>query len=84
MHTVQQRNGARSLRAKKQLFFFYFNDFVRSINNNVYFTESKPGVFERNGRFKFKSNFVADVQYSEINLFGWRVCEKISEVLKNG
>ena len=49
------------------------------MNNKVYFAETKPGVFERNARFKLKSNFVVDIQYKEINLFGWRVREKISE-----
>ena len=32
--------------------FKYFNDFVRRMKNKVSFTESKPGVFERNARFK--------------------------------
>ena len=55
------------------------------MNNKVYFTETKPGVFERNARFKLKSNFVANIQYKEINLFGWRLREKINEVIeKNG
>ena len=51
------------------------------MNNKVYFMESKPGVFERNARFKLKSNvdFVPDIQYREINSFGWRVCEKINK-----
>ena len=39
-------------------------------------TETKPGVFERNARFKLKSNFVANIQYKEIDMFGWRVREK--------
>ena len=41
--------------------------------NIVYFTETKPGVFERNARFKLKSNFVANTQYKEIDMFGWKV-----------
>ena len=51
----------------------FFNDFIRKINNIVYFTETKPGVFERNARFKLKSNFVANNQYKEIDMFGWKV-----------
>ena len=62
--------------------FEYFNDFVRRMNNEVYFTETKPGVFERNARFELKSNFVAKIQYKEINLFGWRVREKINKVIE--
>ena len=57
---------------KRNTVFKYFNDFVRRMNNKVYFTETKPGIFERNARFKLKSNFVANMQYKKINLFGWR------------
>ena len=67
---------------KRNNMFKYFNDFIRRMNNKVYFTETKPGVFERNARFKLKSNFVADIQYKEINSFGWRVREKISQVIE--
>ena len=38
--------------------------------------KSKLCVFKRNARLKLKSNFVADIQYREINAFGWRVREK--------
>ena len=34
--------------------FKYFNDFLRRMHNKVYFTKSKPGVYERNARFKIK------------------------------
>ena len=40
----------------------FFNDFIRKMNNKVYFTETKPGVFERNAKFKLKTNFVANIQ----------------------
>ena len=60
----------------------FFNDFIRKINNIVYFTETKPGVFERNARFTLKSNFVANIQYKEIDMFGWRVREKKNEVIE--
>ena len=62
--------------------FKIFNDFIRKMNNKVYFTETKPGVFERNAKFKLKSNFVAHIQYKEIDMFGWRVREKINEVIE--
>ena len=52
------------------------------MNNKVYFTETKPGVFERNAKFKLKSNFVANIQYNEIDMFGQRVREKINEVIE--
>ena len=42
--------------------FQHFNDFIRRMHNKVYFTETKPGVFERNARFKLKTNFVANIQ----------------------
>ena len=67
---------------KRNTAFKYFNNFVRRMNNKVYFTETKPGVFEKNASFKLKSNFVANIQYKEINLFGWRVREKINEVIE--
>ena len=50
--------------------------------NEVYFTETKPSVFERNAKFKLKSNFVANIQYREINSFGWRIREKKNEVIE--
>ena len=60
---------------KRNNVFKYFNDFIRRMNDKVYFTQTKTSVFERNARFKLKSNFVADIEYKEINSFGWRVCE---------
>ena len=52
------------------------------MHNKVYFTETKPGVFKRNARFKLKTNFVANIKYKEIDSFGWRVREKITEVVE--
>ena len=63
---IQKRNNA----------FKYFNDFIRRMNNKVYFMETKPGAFERNARFKLTSNFEAEIQCKEINSFRWRVREK--------
>ena len=65
---------------KRNNAFKFFNDFIRKMNNKVYFTETKPGVFERNARFQLKSIFEANIQYKEINSFGWRFREKISKV----
>ena len=67
---------------KRNNAFKFFNDFIRKMNNKVYFTETRPGFFERNARFTLKTNFVANIQYKEINLFGWRVREKINEVIE--
>ena len=67
---------------KRNNTFKYFNDFIRRMHNKVYFTETKPGVFERNARFKLKTNFVANIKYKEIDLFSWRVREKITEVVE--
>ena len=50
---------------KRNNAFKFFNDFIRRMKNKVYFTETKPGVFERNARFKLKTNFVANIQYKE-------------------
>ena len=38
-------------------------NFIRRMNNKVYITKSKPGVFERNARFKLTSNWVTNVQH---------------------
>ena len=39
-------------------------------------------VFERNARFKLKSNFEANIQYKDLNSIRWRVREKISKVIE--
>ena len=31
----------------------------------VYFTETKPGIFEKNPKFKLKTNFIANTTYKE-------------------
>ena len=35
----------------------YFKDFLRKMQNKVYFTETKPGFFEKNSKFKVKTNW---------------------------
>ena len=52
------------------------------MHNKIYFTETKPGVFEKKSKFKLKTNFVANTKYKEVEAFGWRVREKISEVIE--
>ena len=42
----------------------------------------KPGVHERNTRFKIKTNFIAHIQYKKINAFGWKICDRISEIIE--
>ena len=37
-------------------------NFIRRMNNKVYITKTKPGVFERNARFKLTSNCVTNVR----------------------
>jgi hypothetical protein len=46
------------------------------MQNKVYFTEVKPGVYKRDSKFKLKSDFVAHTQFKEIDAFGWRIHEK--------
>ena len=38
----------------------YLRDFLRKMQNKEYFTETKPGFFEKNSKFKMKSNWEAD------------------------
>ena len=52
------------------------------MHNKVYFSESKSGVYKRNTRFKLKTNFQAEIQYREIDSFGWKIRDHISEVIK--
>ena len=49
----------------------------------MYFTETKPGVFEKNPKFKLKSNFIENTQYREVQAFGWKVHDKISDAIES-
>ena len=53
------------------------------MQNKVYFTEVKPGVYKKDSKFKLKSDFVAHTQFKEINAFGWRIREKINSVIES-
>ena len=49
------------------------------MQNKVYFTETKPGVFEKNPKFKLKASWEANIINKEAEAFGWRVRDKISK-----
>ena len=51
--------------------------------NKVYFTETKPGIFEKNPKFKVKTNWEAETINKEVEAFGWRVRDKISEMIES-
>ena len=51
--------------------FMYFKEFLRKMQNKVYFTETKPGVFEKNPMFKVKSNWETKTVSKEVEAFGW-------------
>jgi hypothetical protein len=53
------------------------------MQNKVYFTESKPGVFEKNPKFKVKTNWETNIINKEVEAFGWRVRDKISEMIES-
>ena len=53
------------------------------MNNKVYFTEIKLGVFKKNHKFKLKSNFLTTTQYSEVQAFGWKVRDRISDAIES-
>ena len=61
----------------------YFKEFLRKMQNKVYFTETKPGFFEKNSKFKVKTNWEANIVHNEVEAFGWRVRDKISEMIES-
>ena len=67
---------------KRNNVFKNFNDFITRMHNKVYFTETKPGVFEKNSKFKLKTNFVANTKYKEVEAFGWRVRDRINDAIE--
>ena len=68
---------------KRSNVFVFFKDFLRRMQNKVYFTEVKPGVYKRDSKFKLKTDFVAHKQYKEIDAFGWRIRERINSVIES-
>ena len=60
----------------------FYKDFLRKMQNKVYFTETKPGFFEKKSKFKVKSNWEADTVSKEVEAFRWRVRDKINEMIE--
>jgi hypothetical protein len=60
--------------------FQKFREFKNQMNAKVFFSESetKPGVFERNKKFRLKSNFVPPTEYTAVNNFCWNVRDAIN------
>ena len=56
------------------------NEFKNQMNSKVYFTESesKPGVFEKNKRFRLKNYFVPPTEHTAVNNFCWNVRDAIN------
>ena len=51
------------------------------MHNKVYFTETKPGIFEKNSKFRLKTNWVANTQYKEVKALGWRIRDRINNAI---
>ena len=52
------------------------------MHNKVYFTETKPGIFEKNSKFRLKTNWVANTKYKEVEAFGWRIRDRINNAIE--
>ena len=61
----------------------YFRDFLRKMQNKVYFTGTKPGFSNKNSKFKVKSNWEANTISKEVEAFGWRVHDRINEMIES-
>ena len=57
-------------------------DVNRRMHNKVYFTVTKPGIFDKNSKFKFKTNFVAKTNCKEADVFGWKVRDRINDAIE--
>ena len=53
------------------------------MHNKVYFTENKPGAFEKNSKFKLKTNFVTNTKYKEVGEFGWKIRDSINDAIES-
>ena len=49
----------------------------------MFFEETSPGSFVRNPKFRLKNNFWVPEQYKEIDVFGWKICERINSVIES-
>ena len=56
---------------KRNNVFVFFKDFLRRMQNKVYFTEVKLGVYKKDSKFKLKTYFVAYKQHIEFDALGW-------------
>ena len=63
--------------------FMYDEDFLRTMQSKLYFTETKPGIFERNSKFRLKYYFAPNTGNEEVEAFGWRVSDRINEDIKS-
>ena len=45
--------------------------------------ETKPGVFEKKIKFKLKSNFEANTENKEVEASGWKVPDRINQVIES-
>ena len=68
---------------KRNNAFMFYKDFIRRMQNKVYFTETKPGLFEKNPKFKVKNNWEAETISKEVEAFGWKVRDRISEMIES-
>ena len=48
------------------------------MNSKVYFSESEPGVFEKNKKNCLKNNFIPPTEYTAVNNFCWNVRDGIN------
>ena len=51
------------------------------MHNQVYFTETKAGVFEKNSKFKLNTNFVTNTKYKKGDAFGWKIHDRINDAI---
>jgi len=61
----------------------FYKDFQKKNAKQVFHTETKPGVFEKNSKFKLKSNWEADTVNKIVEAFGWRVRDRINEMIES-
>ena len=52
-------------------------------SSTIYFMETKPGIFEKNSKFKLQTNFVANTKYKEVKAFGWKICDRINDAIES-
>ena len=54
------------------------------MNTKVYFSETTPGVFEKNKKFYRKNKCVPPKEYSTVNKFCWNVRDEINILFEKG